>query len=49
MTLSEGENGHYHVYGTVNGVKIRFLIDTGASDIVLDPDDARRIGIELEA
>lgn len=48
MTISEGEGGHYHVYGTVNGVQIRFLIDTGATDIVLDPDDARRIGLKLE-
>jgi aspartyl protease family protein len=48
MTLSEGEDGHYHVYGTINGVKILFLIDTGATDIVLDPADARRIGLKLE-
>jgi aspartyl protease family protein len=48
MTLSEGEDGHYHVYGTVNGVKVFFLIDTGATDIVLDPEDARRIGLKLE-
>ena len=48
MTVSEGEDGHYHVYGTVNGVKIQFLIDTGATDIVLDPEDARRIGLKLE-
>jgi aspartyl protease family protein len=48
VTLSEGEDGHYHVYGTINGVKIRFLIDTGATDIVLDPTDARRIGLKLE-
>ncbi len=48
MTLSEGEDGHYHVYGVINGVKVYFLIDTGASDIVLDPEDARRIGLKLE-
>jgi aspartyl protease family protein len=48
MTISEGEDGHYHVYGAVNGVQIAFLIDTGATDIVLDPDDARRIGLKLE-
>jgi aspartyl protease family protein len=48
ITLSEGEDGHYHVYGTVNGVKVFFLIDTGATDIVLDPQDARRIGLRLE-
>jgi aspartyl protease family protein len=48
MTLSEGEDGHYHVYCTINGTRIRFLIDTGASDIVLDPEDARRLGINLD-
>ena len=29
-----------------NGVPIRFLIDTGASDIVLNPSDARRLGFD---
>ena len=48
MTIAEGEDGHYHVYGTVNGVKVPFLVDTGASDIVLDPQDARRIGLNLD-
>ncbi len=48
MTISEGADGHYHVYGTVNSVQIPFLIDTGATDIVLDPGDARRIGLKLE-
>jgi len=48
ITVSEGENGHFHVYGIVNGTRIRFLIDTGASDIVLSPADARRLGIKLE-
>lgn len=48
ITIAEGEDGHYHVYGEIDGVKIPFLIDTGATDIVLDPDDARRIGLKLE-
>ncbi|HVJ43171.1 MAG TPA: TIGR02281 family clan AA aspartic protease [Dongiaceae bacterium] len=38
------ENGHYQVQARVNGTYITFLVDTGASDIVLSPDDARRIG-----
>ena len=49
MVVSEGEGGSYHVYGTVNGTQIRFLIDTGATDIVLSPSDARRLGIDLES
>ena len=46
MVLSEGEGGSYFVYGDVNGTRVRFLIDTGASDIVLSPSDADRIGID---
>jgi aspartyl protease family protein len=47
MVLLEGEGGNYHVDGMVNGQQVRFLIDTGASDIVLSPADARRAGVEL--
>jgi len=42
-------DGHYHVYGQVNGTAIRFLVDSGASDIVLSPDDARMLGLQPEA
>ena len=48
LTLSEGGGGHFLVYGMVNGTRIRFLIDTGATDIVLDPADATRIGLDLD-
>jgi aspartyl protease family protein len=41
-------DGHYHVYGSVNGTSIRFLVDSGASDIVLSPDDARMLGLQPE-
>ena len=47
MVISEGEGGNYHVYGTINGQQVRFLIDTGASDIVLSPADARRLGVDF--
>ena len=48
MTVSAGEGGGFHVYGTVNGKPVRFLIDTGASDIVLSPADARRLGVNFD-
>jgi len=41
-------DGHYHMTLQVNGTPVRFVVDTGASDIVLSADDARRIGIELD-
>lgn len=47
LTLSESEGG-FHVYGTINGTRIGFVIDTGATDIVLDPSDAKRLGIDLD-
>ena len=28
LTLSEGQGGHFQVYGTINGTRIAFMIDT---------------------
>lgn len=44
--IREGD-GHFYVMGTVNRQPVRFLIDTGASDIALSPADARRLGVDL--
>lgn len=46
MVVSESDNGSYMVIGAINGEPVRFLIDTGASDVVLSPADARRLGID---
>jgi aspartyl protease family protein len=39
-------DGHYHVYATVDGTEIPFMIDTGATDVVLTPADARSMGLD---
>ena len=44
-----GKNGHFVVEALVDGVKIRFLVDTGASDVVLSPRDAERLGFDIKA
>ena len=49
LVLSAGQDGHFRVIATVNGKPITFLVDTGASDIVLAPADARRLGIDTRA
>jgi aspartyl protease family protein len=49
MVISAGEGGGFHVYGKVNDTPVRFLVDTGASAIVLSPADARRMGLDLKA
>jgi aspartyl protease family protein len=47
LVLVEGVDGHFHVDGEANGTPVRFLIDTGASDTVLSPMDAERLGVNL--
>ncbi|MEQ8666108.1 MAG: TIGR02281 family clan AA aspartic protease [Rhodospirillales bacterium] len=38
------KDGHYSIDALVDGEPVRFLVDTGASDVVLSPADARRLG-----
>lgn len=40
-------DGHFWVRATVNGQPVRFLVDTGASDVVLSQRTARRVGIDV--
>ena len=54
MTLGDGiieierdHSGHYVAFATINGKEIDFLVDTGATNIVLSSEDAQRIGINL--
>lgn len=46
ISVPKGRDGHYHVKAEVNGREISFLVDTGASQIVLTQMDARRAGLE---
>lgn len=46
LVVSQDPDGGFYLMGQVNGQVVRFLVDTGASDIVLSPADAQRIGIE---
>jgi aspartyl protease family protein len=45
--LRRGPDGHFYADAQVNGTTIHFLIDTGASVVVLSRDDAQRAGIQL--
>lgn len=47
LVLTESSGGNFFIFGEANGVRIRFLIDTGASDTVLSPSDATNIGIDV--
>ena len=42
-------DGHYYMTIGVNGVPVEFVVDTGASEIVLSHEDAARAGVEVDS
>lgn len=46
VSFPAGPDGHFYIQAMVNGGRVTFMVDTGASDIVLTPNDARRIGFD---
>jgi aspartyl protease family protein len=49
VVLTESRDGGYDVRAEVNGQPVTFMVDTGASDVVLSPADARRLGVDRRA
>jgi len=49
VTLNRSSDHHYYATASVNGHDVRFLVDTGASEIALTEDDARKIGIKFDS
>ncbi len=49
IVLYKNLNGHFMVHGQANGANAGFLIDTGASMVVLTRQSAERAGIDVEA
>lgn len=49
MIIPQDESGAFVVIAKVNGERVRFLVDTGATDTVLSPEDASRLGLDVEA
>jgi len=48
IEVPRGRGGQFHLTLELNGTKVAFLVDTGASDVVLTKRDAERIGIDLD-
>lgn len=49
IELPRAPDGHYYLTAEVSGVPVRFVVDTGASQIVLSQEDAERIGIDTKS
>lgn len=47
VRLKAGPNGHFYLDAKVNGTKIPFVVDTGASMIALSYESAQSAGIRL--
>jgi aspartyl protease family protein len=47
MTVRAGHHGHFLVEAKVDGAPVRFMVDTGASLVVLSPEDAKRAGLHV--
>jgi aspartyl protease family protein len=44
--LTADVNGHFFAVGTINGVPVRFLVDTGATLIAMGAKDAARANVD---
>ncbi len=48
VTLQQNRLGHYVATGFVNGQKVTFLLDTGATTISIPGNLANKLGLDLE-
>ena len=45
VPLKRNRQGHYVVVGSINGREVEFLLDTGATDVVIPEHTARQLGL----
>ncbi|MBM9594375.1 retropepsin-like aspartic protease family protein [Roseitranquillus sediminis] len=48
IEVARAYDGHYYLTLGVNGTPVNFMVDTGATDIVLSRHDAERAGIDAD-
>ena len=49
ISVPRQSDGHYYLTLALNGESIRFVVDTGATDMVLSLEDARSIGLDPDS
>lgn len=45
VRIPRASNGHYMVGGFINGRPVEFMVDTGASSVAMNLNDAERLGV----
>jgi len=48
IIIARSGDGHFYLDALVNNVKIKFMVDTGASDVALTSEDAQKLGFDLQ-
>jgi clan AA aspartic protease (TIGR02281 family) len=48
VRLQRHNDGHYHVDGSVHGVPVKFVVDTGASMVSVSENVARKAGLKCD-
>ncbi|KLN61323.1 hypothetical protein WH96_06640 [Kiloniella spongiae] len=48
LEFSRASDGHFYIEAFVDNKRVKFLVDTGASSIVLSPTDALRLGFDFD-
>lgn len=46
VSINRGVGNHYWIAGSIEGHPVQFLVDTGATSVAMNEDQARRIGID---
>lgn len=49
VTLLRNRSGHYVATGAINGSAVTFLLDTGATDVAIDEQQAAQLGLKKGA
>lgn len=49
IVVPRSANGHYFILAEVNGAPLKFVLDTGATSLVLTQEDAEKAGLNPEA
>ncbi|CAN5204220.1 TIGR02281 family clan AA aspartic protease [soil metagenome] len=47
IVLTAGSGGHFVTDGSINGNAVRFMVDTGATNISMSQQEAERIGLDF--
>jgi aspartyl protease family protein len=49
IVLTAGPGGHFISSGQINGASVRFLVDTGATEVSMSADEADRVGLQYRS